>query len=200
MLFIFLWNFLTNFWGFDQSFHRIIFIVLYLKSQTSAHVQIVIACYCIRGGSRTAATSKIERFVVIVNGFQPLTIITRALHLGCCGSPRSAFVYTIYKFFDIRRVWNLHRGYSSINEINQWFHPLSQVTFFKKFFLVCKLDVTPLTNVLRPNFTFTNYMEVDISRKVLQTRKSFLETSCVRLHGVIYEFHLSRGILNVYYL
>ena len=36
-----------------------------------------------RGGSRTAATSKMERFVIIVNGF-------RALHLGCCNSPRSA--------------------------------------------------------------------------------------------------------------
>ena len=30
-----------------------------------------------RGGSRTAATSKMERFVIIVNGFQPLTIITK---------------------------------------------------------------------------------------------------------------------------
>ena len=30
-----------------------------------------------RGGSRAAATSKIECFVIIVNGFQPLTIITR---------------------------------------------------------------------------------------------------------------------------
>ena len=29
-----------------------------------------------RGGSRTAATSKMERFVIIVNGVQPLTIIT----------------------------------------------------------------------------------------------------------------------------
>ena len=29
------------------------------------------------GGSRTAATSKMERFVIIVNGFQPLTIITK---------------------------------------------------------------------------------------------------------------------------
>ena len=28
-----------------------------------------------RGGSRAAATSKMERFVIIVNGFQPLTII-----------------------------------------------------------------------------------------------------------------------------
>ena len=30
-----------------------------------------------RGRSRTAATSKIERFVIIVNGLQPLTIITK---------------------------------------------------------------------------------------------------------------------------
>ena len=30
-----------------------------------------------RGGSRTAATSKMERVVIIVNGFQPLTIITK---------------------------------------------------------------------------------------------------------------------------
>ena len=31
----------------------------------------------IRDGSRTAATSKIESFVIIVNGFQPLAIITK---------------------------------------------------------------------------------------------------------------------------
>ena len=30
-----------------------------------------------RGGSRAAAISKMERFVIIVNGFQPLTIITK---------------------------------------------------------------------------------------------------------------------------
>ena len=30
-----------------------------------------------RGGSGTAATSKIERFVIIVNGWKPLTIITK---------------------------------------------------------------------------------------------------------------------------
>ena len=30
-----------------------------------------------RGGSRTAATFKLERFVIIVNGFQPLSIITK---------------------------------------------------------------------------------------------------------------------------
>ena len=34
-------------------------------------------CFIIIGGSRTAATSKMERFVIIVNGFQPLSIITK---------------------------------------------------------------------------------------------------------------------------
>ena len=32
---------------------------------------------CRRGGPRTAATSKMERFVITVNGFQLLTIITK---------------------------------------------------------------------------------------------------------------------------
>ena len=62
-----------------------------------------------RGGSRAAATSKMECFAIIVNGFQPLTIITKhsildvavavnyyhkALHLGCCSSPRSVSAYS----------------------------------------------------------------------------------------------------------
>ena len=31
-----------------------------------------------RGGSRTAETPKMERFVIIFNGFQPLTTITKS--------------------------------------------------------------------------------------------------------------------------
>ena len=31
----------------------------------------------LRGGSRAAATSKMKGFLIIVNGFQPLTIITK---------------------------------------------------------------------------------------------------------------------------
>ena len=46
----------------------------------------------IRGGSRTAATSKIERFVIIVNDFQlpAVNYYHKVLHLGCCSNPRSA--------------------------------------------------------------------------------------------------------------
>ena len=39
-----------------------------------------------RVGSRTAATSKMERFVIIVNG---VNYYHKTLHLGCCISPRS---------------------------------------------------------------------------------------------------------------
>ena len=35
-----------------------------------------------RGGSRTAATSKVELFVIIVNGFQPLFIISKIFTLN----------------------------------------------------------------------------------------------------------------------
>ena len=34
-------------------------------------------CKKVRGGSRAATTSKMERFVIIVNGFQPLTVFTK---------------------------------------------------------------------------------------------------------------------------
>ena len=37
-----------------------------------------------RGGSRAAATSKMECFVIIVNYYH------KAPHLGCCSIPRSA--------------------------------------------------------------------------------------------------------------
>ena len=33
--------------------------------------------HTVRGGSRTAATSKLERFVIIINGWKLLTIITK---------------------------------------------------------------------------------------------------------------------------
>ena len=43
----------------------------------------------IRAGSRTTATSKMEHFVIIVNGWKP-NYYHKELHLGCCSSPRSA--------------------------------------------------------------------------------------------------------------
>ena len=53
-----------------------------------------------RGGSRATATSKMERFVIIVNGFQPLTIITKRSILDVAAAldpPPMNFIKTYLK-------------------------------------------------------------------------------------------------------
>ena len=49
----------------------------------------------IRGGSRTAATSKMVRFVIEAVNYYP-----KAPHFGCCSSPRSASVHDPTRQFD----------------------------------------------------------------------------------------------------
>ena len=51
-----------------------------------------------RGGSSTAATSKMELFMIIYNGFQAVNYYHKELYLGCCSSPRSASRYIFLKF------------------------------------------------------------------------------------------------------
>ena len=46
--------------------------------QSGDFVQFIYISKMIRGGSRTAVTSKMEHFVIIVNGWKPLTIITKS--------------------------------------------------------------------------------------------------------------------------
>ena len=83
----------------------------------------------LRVGSRATATSKIERFVIIVNGC--VNYYHKALHLGCCSSPRPAFVVysdctilTLYvlnvwssrKFYGCSVSWNnLHINFGTIS-------------------------------------------------------------------------------------
>ena len=43
-----------------------------------------------RGGSRTAAKSKMELFLIIVNDQKPFNYYQKVLHLGCSSSPGSA--------------------------------------------------------------------------------------------------------------
>ena len=52
-----------------------------------------------RGGSRDAATSKMERFVIIVNGFQSLTIITKRSILDVAASLGPPMSLTSNKIF-----------------------------------------------------------------------------------------------------
>ena len=52
----------------------------------------------IRGGSRAAATSKMECFVIKVNYYYK-HYYHKAHHLGCCSSPKSASEYCIIRIF-----------------------------------------------------------------------------------------------------
>ena len=49
-----------------------------LENNTLRNNVLYLGLAAARGGSRTAATSKMEFFVIIVNCFQPLTIITKS--------------------------------------------------------------------------------------------------------------------------
>ena len=51
----------------------------------------------IKGGSRAAVTSKMERFVIIVNGFEPLTIITKCSILDVAAVLDPTLIITITK-------------------------------------------------------------------------------------------------------
>ena len=48
-----------------------------------------------RGGSRTASTSKTKHFVIIVNGWKPLTIITKSSILDVAPVTRISTVWTV---------------------------------------------------------------------------------------------------------
>ena len=52
-------------------------IFFLLCEGTSALHKLYLSSLKSRGGSRTAATSKMKRFVIIVTGWKPLTIITK---------------------------------------------------------------------------------------------------------------------------
>ena len=58
-----------------------------------------------RGGSRAAATSKMERFVIIVNGFQPLTIITKHSILDIAAALGSPLGWLSTTNFLLHHVW-----------------------------------------------------------------------------------------------
>ena len=65
-----------------------------------------------RGGSKTAATSKMELIVIVVNGWKPLTIITRSsiLDVAAVLDPPLPLIF----IFDL-----LHN--SKIDKINSYF-------------------------------------------------------------------------------
>ena len=83
-----------------------------------------------RGRSRTVATSKMERFVIIANGFQPLTIITKRSILDVAAvlnrlwdsnfneSAQLHFTADIYLQGKLTVVWNSNRNETYFTQIH----------------------------------------------------------------------------------
>ena len=74
-----------------------------------------------RGGSRTAATSEMERFVVIANGWKPLTIITKRTILDVAAvidPPLIQFIFckSFYKRIQTKYCMLLHVTYAFQSE------------------------------------------------------------------------------------
>ena len=70
--------------------------------------RIPVFCLRIRGGSRAAATSKMECFVIIVNCFQPLTIVTKRSILDVAAGQDPPLVLLIWV---VKMSWR-HIGYN----------------------------------------------------------------------------------------
>ena len=52
----------------------------------------------ITGGSRTTAASKMEHFVIMVNGWKPLTIITKSSILDVAAVPDPRLIVSLFNF------------------------------------------------------------------------------------------------------
>ena len=63
-----------------------------------------------KGGSKAAATTKMERFVIIVNGFQPLTIITKRSILDAAAALDPSLL-SVFIFFYKRHSLRLLTGF-----------------------------------------------------------------------------------------
>ena len=72
---------------------------------------LIILIILYRDGSRAAATSRMECFVIIVNGWKPLSIITKHSILDVAASPRSApalSVFFVFFFLNYRYPLQFH--------------------------------------------------------------------------------------------
>ena len=70
------------------------------------------------GGSMTAAASKMEHFVIIVNGFQPLTIITKSsiLDVAAVLDPPLALVEKVFHVIERNACsWEAHFDHQKVS-------------------------------------------------------------------------------------
>ena len=104
-----------------------------------------------RSGSRAAATSKMERFVIIVNGWKPLTIITKRSILDVA----AALDPPLNKYKNISRMKELFRCNKNI------FHIFSRAFCWRnvKKLLTWPFSLLPIQNVFIK--LHTNFLSFD---------------------------------------
>ena len=100
-----------------------------------------------RGGSRAAATSKMERSVIIFNGWKPLTITTKH------------FILDVVAALDppLHRGTYVLRNFTQRIVFLQIIHPCKyQVEFLKFFFILVIIWVIPMQIILRKKHSNNN--------------------------------------------
>ena len=76
-------------------------------------------CTSARSGSRAAATSKMERFVIIVNGWKLLTIITKHSILDVAAALDPPLSALLFYFSNINNVTCVVNNASTIDDFNK---------------------------------------------------------------------------------
>ena len=92
--------------GADTVYSRQIFKVINDIKESVAFSVVDSCTSSSRGGSRTAAASKMERFVIIVNSFQPLTIITKGSILDVAAVLDPPLTTTIASYLSMLYRWS----------------------------------------------------------------------------------------------
>ena len=107
--------------------------------------------------------------------------------------------------------WNLHWGYPLTYELNWLHHQSGHVTFFWKWFLLCKLLITNLAGdaiyclllpqaICNPSFNSLPYLEVRISMRdcCTYTQPLPLPTIYVKSSQIvwIWNFHHSNNLIK----
>ena len=105
--------------------------------------------------------------------------------------------HTIYKFFDMVSVGNLHWGYPSNNGVTKWRHGCGHMSFSGTFYNVCNLLVE--ISAFKRSMKLTNEHNKFGKRTVqnLQTRTHFLKRSRNPADQIIDQLYLSKIIPNV---
>ena len=115
-----------------------------------------------RGGSRATARSKMEGFVIIVNGFQPLTTITRRSILDVAAALDPPLLLLLPKKFHERTnfVTIIHCMINKITEIWWQVYSVSFILFYFLFYFYFIL-------LLQVPFLISNILIFRFSRVLL---------------------------------